>query len=234
MKPILMAALIHCALRLTIQGAARDMEYTPDQEFEVVKDTLTRTRAALQQFSWNTHTVINLKGQVQKVSDDVCRYGPDGTVYKTPLATPPPQNETRGLRKRAVKIKTNDVEDSVEEAVALAENYVPPSPQKLEALFQAANALLVHRAGSDQMQLEFKNYLKPGDFLVLSFDPEAKSLRTIDVTSYLSEQADVMTLHVVFENLPDGTNYVASSVLNAAGRQLQVKTENGNYVKVWQ
>jgi len=69
---------------------------------------------------------------------------------------------------------------------------------------------------------------------VLGFDLETKCLRTIDVTSYLTEQADVVTLHVVFESLPDGTSYVASSLLNASGGQIQVKTENANYRKLLQ
>ena len=210
------------------------MEHTPDEEFATVKETLTRTRAALQQFSWDMHTVVSLGGQVKKISDDVCRYGPDGTVYKTPLASPPPQVETRSFRKRAAVVKTDEVDDSLASAMALAEEYVPPVPQKLEALFQAANALFVKRADSDETQLQFRDYLKTGDFLVLSFDPGTKSLGSIDVTSYLDERADVVTLHVVFQTLPDGTNYAASSVLNATGRQIQVITENANYRKVWQ
>ena len=234
MRAILMATAIQCALGLTCTAGPKDLEHTPDEEFAAVQETLTRTRAALQQFSWNMHTVVSLRGQVKKISDDICRYGPDGTVYKTPLATPPPQPETRSLHKRAVVVKTDEVNDSLAVALALADEYVPPVPQRLEALFHAANALFVKRADSDETQLQFRDYLKAGDFLVLSFDPGTKALDSIDVTSYLDEKADVVTLHVVFQTLPDGTNYVASSVLNATGRQIQVKTENANYRKVWQ
>jgi len=234
MRTILVAIAIQCTFGYTCTALANDVEHTPDEEFAAVKDTLTRTRAALQQFSWNMHTVVSLKGQVKKVSDDVCRYGPDGTVYRTSLETPPPHSDTRALRKRAVSVRADEVEYSLAAALALADEYVPPVPQKLEDLFQAANALFVKRADSEETQLQFRDYLKKGDYLVLSFDPSTKSLGAIDVTSYLDEQADVLTLHVVFQTLPDGTNYVASSVLNATGRQMQVRTENANYRKVWQ
>jgi hypothetical protein len=233
MRAILILIAVHCALGLTCVCAAKDADGSPDQEFAAVTNALTSSRAALQHFAWDMHTVVSVKGQVRRVSDDLCRYGPDGTVYRTPLSAPPPRDETRGLRRRPVAV-TDPVDDSLEVAVALSHEYVPPSPQKLEAIFQAANALFVKRADSDQTQLQFRDYQKPGDFLVLTFDPETKSLRTIDVTSYLDEQTDVLTLHVVLQSLPDGTNYVASSVLNATGRQLEVKTENANYRKLWQ
>jgi hypothetical protein len=70
--------------------------------------------------------------------------------------------------------------------------------------------------------------------VALSFDPENKSVRAIDVTSYLADQTDVVTLHVAFESLPDGTKYAASSDLKAAGRQIQIKTENVDYQRIWQ
>ncbi len=223
-----------CAIGFTYMIPAADSDYTPDQEFAAVRNSLTRTRAALQQFCWNTHTVVSLNGQVKKISDHLCRYGPDGTVYETPLATPPPPKAARELRRRATQVQIDDLEDTVGQAVALAHDYVPPSPQKLETLFDDANALFVKRAGSEQTQLEFKDYLKPGDSLVLTFDPSTKSLHAIDVTSYLTDQSDVVTLHVIFQSLSDGTSYAATSLLNATGRHIQVSTENMNYRKIWQ
>ena len=43
-----------------------------------------------------------------------------------------------------------------------------------------------------------------------------------------------MTLAVVFQSLPDGTNYVASTTLNAAAKQVVVKRTNTNYQKLAQ
>jgi hypothetical protein len=104
----------------------------------------------------------------------------------------------------------------------------------LAALHQSAKALFVRRPDSRLTQLQFRDYSKPGDLLVMNFDPATKSLHSIDVVTYLAEQADVATLRVLFESLPDGTNYVASCVLRADGKQLQLITENVNYRKVWQ
>jgi hypothetical protein len=41
-----------------------------------------------------------------------------------------------------------------------------------------------------------------------------------------------VTLAVMFESLPDGTNHVWSTLLNAAAKEVQVKTTNSNYQKL--
>jgi hypothetical protein len=233
MRAICIAAAIHVTSGFFALSHANDSD-TQNDGFAVVRDNFMGRRAALQQFSWNTYTVVSLKGQVRKIISALCRYGPDGMIYATPVDTPPPQSEPRGLRRRATETQADEMEDSIQEVMALAQDYVPPVPQKLEALFQNANALFVKKARSAQTHLQLTDYLKPGDSLLLSFDPIAKSLTMIDVTSYLAEETDVVTLHVVFQRLPDGTSYVASSVLNAIGRQIQVRTENENYRRLWQ
>jgi hypothetical protein len=40
---------------------------------------------------------------------------------------------------------------------------------------------------------------------------------------------DVVTLAVQMASLPDGTNYVQQSVLDATAKKLQVTTTNSNY-----
>ncbi len=83
------------------------------------------------------------------------------------------------------------------------------------------------------IQLQFKNYAKPGDAVTFSFDTATKKLQTISVSTYLDDpKDDVVTLAVTFQSLPDGTNYVASTTLNAAAKQVVVKTTNTNYQKL--
>jgi hypothetical protein len=42
----------------------------------------------------------------------------------------------------------------------------------------------------------------------------------------------VVTLKVMFNNLPDGTNYVAQSVLDATAKQIQIRTTSSGYTKL--
>jgi hypothetical protein len=78
-------------------------------------------------------------------------------------------------------------------------------------------------------QIIFKNYSQPGDQLTLSFDTTARKITTVNVNTYMDEPKDVVTLAIQMASLPDGTNYVQQSVLNATAKQLQVTTTNSNY-----
>ena len=233
MRALLIAAAIYATSGFIGPSQANETDAAKNN-FTGPGDTLFRRRPPLQQFCWNTHTVVSLNGQVRNIIRALCRYGPDGTVYATPLGTPPLQTEPRGLRRRATETQADDVEGSVKEMMALAHHYVPPALHKLEAFFQNATALFIKKAGSNETHLYITDYLKPGDSIVLGFEPLTRSLSTIDVTTYLAEETDILTLHVVFQSLPDGTNYVASSVLNAIARHIQVTTENENYRRLWQ
>jgi hypothetical protein len=48
----------------------------------------------------------------------------------------------------------------------------------------------------------------------------------------MDDPKDTVTLAVQFSSLPDGTNYVQQSVLNATAKKLQVTTVNSNYQPV--
>jgi hypothetical protein len=56
------------------------------------------------------------------------------------------------------------------------------------------------------------------------FDTATKKVRGYNVNAHLDASADVVTLKVVFDNLPDETNYLAQSVLDATAKQVQIRT----------
>ncbi len=214
--------------------SARDFDKRPSDEFSAVVDRLARNQVSLRHFCWNARTEVSVNGQITKTSEDLSRYGPDGTVYKTPVGTPVLRDENQGLRRRAVEVKTDEIEDYIRAAVLLTNNYVAPLPERMQNLFAAANGPLLKKQGSDEIQVQLRDLVKPRDVVAFSFGSEDKSIRAIDVTSYLEDQADVVTLHVAFDSLPDGTKHAASSILIETARQIQIKTQNLNYRKVWQ
>ena len=82
------------------------------------------------------------------------------------------------------------------------------------------------------MGLVFKNYAQTGDQMTLTFDTATKKVGGLNVNTYLDDPKDVVTLAVKMASLPDGTNYVQQTVLDATAKQLQVKTTNSNYQKI--
>ena len=225
------SVVISLTAMLSPIGVAQVVQQELQQKLAAVKQSVARNQAALKQYSWTAHTEISLKGEVKKTKDELCRYGPDGQLQKTDTSAPAPQQQMRGLKKRIVEKKKDELQDYMERASALIRNYVPPSPEKMQQAFQAGNASL-GLGGPGMVQLQFKNYLKSGDALTLTFDGAAKALRKVNVNSYLDDPSDAVTLQVDFQSLPDGTNYPSATILNATAKQVQVKTQNSNYQKI--
>jgi hypothetical protein len=211
---------------------AQDSKQALQQKVAAFKQATALNQKALQQYSWTENTQLSLKGDVKSTKVEACRYGPDGKVQKTPLSAPLPPKEMRGAKKRIVEKKTDEMKDYMERAVALVKQYVPPSPDLIQASLAAGNASLSPMGG--EIQLQFKNYVKPGDLLSVTVDSAAKTMRQLKVDSYLDEEKDKVDLAVSFQTMPDGTNYAASKVLNVAAKQIVVNITDSNYQKLAQ
>ena len=66
----------------------------------------------------------------------------------------------------------------------------------------------------------------------VTFDGATNKIRAFDVNTYLDDPSEVVTLNAVFESLPDGTNYVAQSVLDATAKQVQIRTTSASFNKL--
>jgi hypothetical protein len=107
--------------------------------------------------------------------------------------------------------------------------YVPPDPQKMQAAFQAGKVSLNPVEGA--VNLVFANYAQPGD-KTLTFDTATKKITGLNISIYMGQEKDAVTLQVQMGSLPDGTNYEQQTVLNATAKQLVVTTTNSNYQKL--
>jgi hypothetical protein len=55
-------------------------------------------------------------------------------------------------------------------------------------------------------------------------------LQSYNVNTYLDDpKKDIVTLTNQFAALPDGTNYLQQTVLDAKGKQIQIVTKNSGY-----
>ena len=76
------------------------------------------------------------------------------------------------------------------------------------------------------------DYVKPGDQVTLAFDPATKTPVSFTVATYLDEPKDIVIMNACFSRLPDGTNFVEESVVDAKAKQVHVKKTNFGYQKV--
>jgi hypothetical protein len=229
MKKTLVAVVLAALAPVAAPLNAQDLP----QKLAAAKQAAARNQQMLRSYSWIEKTELSLKGEVKNMKVDMCRYGPDGKVHKTPVVQPAPAEKQRGLKGKIVAKKTEEMKDELQAAAALVQQYVPPSPDLMQVVMDAGNAS-ISQAGPGRASLKFPNYVKPSDSLTLTFESAVKTLQQIDVKTWLDEPENAVTFTVSMQALPDGTSYPGSVVLGIPKKNVEVRITKSNYQKLAQ
>ena len=222
-------ALALVVLSMAVPQAAQDIQ----QKLAAAKQAAALNQKALRSYSWLEKTELSYKGEVKNTKVDMCRYGPDGKVQKSPVVEPAPAEKKRGLKGKIVAKKTGEMKEELESAVALIQQYVPPSPDMMQVVMNAGTAS-ISQAGPGRASLKFPGYVKANDSLTLTFDTEVKSLQQIAVNTWQGDPENAVTLTVNMEALPDGTSHPATVVLGMPKQNIEVRITKSNYQKIAQ
>lgn len=201
------------------------------ERLAMVKLVMAANAQRLHQYQWVETTQVTLNGEQKPPTQASCQYGPDGTIQKTPIGSPPVQPMGGPLMRRVEERKKAELKQYMGEVKSVLALYVPPDPQKMEQAKQAGN-LSVNPVPPSEVNLVFANYAQPGDHLTLTFDTAAKKVAALGVNTTMGASQDPVTLQVQMASLPDGTNYAQQTVVNAPAKQLMVTTSNSNYQKL--
>jgi len=215
---------------LSLAAAASAQNSDLQQKLAGVKQTLAENKQKLQQYQWVETTQLTLKGDEKPPTQNLCRYGPDGQVQKTPVGPPPEQPSGGRVKQKAIAKKKEEMKDYMGDVKTLLSLYVPPDPQKMQQAYQEGKVSLNPAGGV--VDLIFKDYALAGDQMTITFDTAAKKISSLNINTYMDEPKDAVTLQVQMASLPDGTNYVQQTILNATAKQLVVKTTNSKYQKL--
>jgi hypothetical protein len=199
------------------------------QKLAAVKQSAAENQQKLHQYQWTETTQLTLKGDAKPPTQSMCQYGPDGKVQKTPLGPPAEAPSGGRVKQRIIEKKKGEMKDYMGQVKTLLNLYLPPDPQRIQQAAQAGKVSLNATAGAGVAEIVFKDYALPGDQMTISFNTKAKKLSSVKVNTYMDDPKDAVTLAAQFASLPDGTNYVQQSVLDATAKQLQVTTTNSNY-----
>lgn len=217
------------AFALVAAVPARPQNPELQQKLAAVKQSMAENQQKLRQYQWIETTQLTLKGDAKPPTKNSCVYGPDGQVQKTPIGPPPEEPSGGRMKQKIIAKKKEEMKDYMQDVKAVLSMYVPPNPQKMQAAYQAGKVSLNPVPGA--VNLVFTDYAQPGDKMTLTFDTATKKITGLDINSYMGQEKDGVTLRVQMGSLPDGTNYVQQTVLNAAAKQLVVTTTNSGYQK---
>jgi hypothetical protein len=234
-KKNVIATIAHPAKRFMVIGIAALLLTVPalpqnpqlQEKLAGVQAVIAQNQQKLHQYQWIETTQLTLDGDPKPPKQNSCMYGPDGQVQKTPIGAPAPPPSGGRLKQRIIEKKTAEMEQYMGEVKGVLGMYVPPDPQKMQAAYQAGK-MSINPAGG-MINLVFTDYAQPGDSMTLTFDSANHKVVSLSVNTYMGQEKDAVTLQVQMASLPDGTNYVQQSILNATAKKLTVTTTNGNY-----
>jgi hypothetical protein len=206
-------------------GAGGELQH----KVAAVKQSVAENQQKLHHYQWKETTQLTLKGDPKPPSQSACQYGPDGKVQKTALTAPPPPPSGGRMKQKVIAKKKEEMKDYMGDVKVLLARYVPPDPQSMQQDLQSGKVSLSPNPSSGVTQIVFKDYALAGDQMTLSFDAATKKISSVNVNTYMDDPKDVVTLAVQFASLPDGTNYVQQTVLNATAKNLVVTTTNSDY-----
>jgi len=209
---------------------------TPDQMVAALKQNLADSQKRLRQYEWIETTAISLKGEEKSRKQQRVYYGADGTLTKLPLGEPPAQAAPQGggrrgggrVKQRVVENKKNEMQEYMEKAAALIQQYVPPNPAQIQKA-KDAGRMLLRPQPEGKARVEFRDYVQPNDQMAIDIDAKAALLSALTVATYLEKQEDAVTLNVRFATLSDGTSYTAQTALEAKAKNIRVVVENSGH-----
>jgi len=204
---------------------------TPADRVAALKKSLADSQVSLRKYEWIETTALSLKGEEKSRKQLRCYYGADGKLQKLPVesaaAPAAPAAGRRGGRVKQAVIanKKDEMQDYMERAAALIHQYLPPKPELIQKA-KDAGKLAVAPPAQGRVQLDFTDYLLPGDKLSATLNAASNTLVGLKVASYLDKKDDVVSLDVQFGSLTDGTNFTAQTTLDAKAKNIRVVIQN--------
>jgi len=203
-----------------------------EEKLTAIKQAMAANKQKLGQYTWQETETISIKGDVKDTKTYQVQMGPNGQ-QKTLVNDQKAQSGGREgrMKKRIVEKETGEFQQYGQQIGALAKQYTTPDPDRLMQAKQQGNISL-QSGGSGNISLVIKSFVKPNDQVTLTISEQTKSPVGAQIQSYLNDPSDAVTISAQFAQLPDGTNHVASMVINGESKHLTVNEQNSNYQKM--
>jgi len=200
-----------------------------EQRVAALKQSIAESHARLRRYEWIETTIISVKGEEKDRKEQRCYYGVDGKVQKVLLSDEKAAAPSGGrLKKKIIANKTSEMKAYMESAASLIHRYVPPDPTDIDSAKKREKVALRPGQGG-RAQLEFTDYLQPGDLMAVDVDTTANALVGVHVNTYVEKPEDAVTLTVGFGALPDGASYNPQITLDAASKHITVTIQNSGH-----
>jgi hypothetical protein len=227
----LMTAALAAVTAFACLAGTAAFPQNPEMEEKVmaIKEAQAANKQKLAQYNWQETETISIKGEVK----DTKVYQVEmvnGSQQKTEVSNQQAQQVGREgrLKQHIIEKRKGEYEQYGEQIGSLAKQYTQPDPERLQLAYQQGNVSLQF-GGNGTISLVIKNYVKPNDSVTLTINDQTKSPVSVRVASYLNDPKDAVDITAQFGRLPDGTNHIASTLVNGVSKQLTVNEQTSNY-----
>jgi len=224
MRPLL------AALSFFVPISAQAVDPDVSREVAAVRAELARSHAELLKYIWREQTDVLVGGKLKSSTDARCGYGSNGDIIRQSLG---PEEEKPGSKQtsnRPLVRSKGDMQDYIERSISRIREYAPPNPAVIDRLVNSGQASLGPSSGGTS-EVRMTEYFVPGDSVVFTYDSVSKRLLHVAVSSNIGPK-DPITLEAIFDLLPGSVNHLASAVLKAPSRKVQVNVRNLDYKKL--
>jgi hypothetical protein len=223
---ICVAVLLLPSLAGVRAGAAQDQ--TLQQKIAQIKQLVAQNRQQLARYTWQTQETVSVRGEVKRQTVFRVALGAGGKPVRTVLSQTSPGAPARqfGIRHRVEE----RYQDYAAQVGALAQSYAQLDPATISQLYAQGNVAVRPAAGSPgYVQLVLSNYLKRGDSIVLTLAQHPRALISINVSSYLDEPSNAVTIQTRLAKLADGTQYPSTVIVNGESKDLTITDHSSGF-----
>jgi hypothetical protein len=193
---------------------------TLQQAVVQARQQLAQNQRKLAHYYWQMTQTVSVRGEVKQITVYRVQLGSDGKATKTVVSQTSGGGTQRrfGIRHRIEE----DYKQYAQSVGSLAQGYSQLNPDVVKQLY-AEGRVSLRPDGAGYAQIVMSGYSKPDDSVVLTVRTSApKALVAYNVSSYLNDPSDVVTIQAHFSSLPDGTRYVSSATVSGQSNGLTI------------
>jgi hypothetical protein len=201
----------------------------PKEDVAMIKKNLIESKEKMKLYEWVETTTIFLKGEQKSVKQKQCYYSLDGKLTKVETGGSTDAKKPGGIRGKVAENKKEDMTDYMKKAVEKIQTYLPPDPDKIQQIYGAGKISIGILEPNKKFKLSFPDYNEPGDMLSMSINKTDQKIMAVDVSTSVDDPKEKALFNVTYKDLPDGTQYAASTILDAKEKDLKIVIENSGF-----
>lgn len=179
----------------------------------------------IRSYGWTESMVVSVDGKEKNKILNACSYNENNRVARTPMNAKAAEKVAGGAPGTS-----NEIDSYVTEAVAAMREYVRPDPAKLQACEDAGRVTLTP-GEENRAKLDYSDYMKKGDHLVLEIDRSLNQILTSSASTYVTNPNDRAVIRTEMSQLPDGSSYPSKITFNTPGRLMSAVVTNSDFKK---